>query len=823
MVSNMSTKLRKNKHINLKHTVRELKNNKGRFFSVLAIICVSVAFTLGLMASPQTLQLSMEAAYTAARTAHLTLQSDGGITDADLQSIKQASGVTGARGYYEAEAVAQIGGEETAARIYTADFSAADGADYVNNIPLISGRLPQAEGECLAERSGNFLLPVDIGGTVTLSRVSPAGIAGTLKTYTYTVVGITQNPLYSQKTVQESASVGSGRLGAVIYIDDTEFALNGMGVYTHAALTTDLAADGGYFSDSFRDNIVPLADALAAHLHTATAKTWYCVPLTANPSYSNFYQNANMILRIALIFPPFFLLVAALTSLSSMVRMTEENRVKAGILKSLGYSKFSILNKYLFFSLTAAFSGCALGVALGYTVIPSIIFNVFTAAYYLPAPILRTSAITALIISAGAILPVLAVTLYSVLRMLRERASALLVAPAPKAGKRILLERIGFIWKRLSFKYKSTMRNIFRSKKQLIMTVVGVAGCTALTFAAFGIYGSLNGVTQRQYGEIIKYDLSVSIFDTSKPAPQLQQLLGENEELLALGCRTQYMYVSGGTFSQQTQVFILPADIKTQQLISLRPRGDSGSTFVTGTVAVTEMLAKEARVAAGDYITVINGDVSAQIAVTIVTENYMGTAVYIERSVFESAFPSADVSDNTVLIKGEFTAQDKDALTARLISDENISGVQFSSALESNYESILSNMLLVILLLIATAGALSFIVIYNITIISISERKKEVSALKVLGYTNFEVMGYVYREIFLMILLGILVGLVFGTLLHLYVIVQIDSTMVMLTRGLGYHVFLIAAGVTLLFSVITGLIAYPGLKKIKMTESMKQL
>ena len=555
---------------------------------------------------------------------------------------------------------------------------------------------------------------------------------------------------------------------------------------------------------------------------------WYIYDRQDNVGFSSYASNADKIAAIAQVFPVFFFLVAALVALTTMTRMVEEERQQVGAMKALGYSSPQIAAKYLLYAASASLLGCVFGVVVGMWLFPTVIINAYSIMYLLPITLTPFSWPLALTASGAAILCTLAATLSACWAALRESPARLMLPKAPKAGKRILLEHVTPLWSRLKFTQKVTARNLMRYKKRFFMTVIGIAGCTALLVTGFGIRDSVSDIVEIQYGELSHYQLIVGLMSgQALEDPDLLDTLNDPaqvEDWMA-ALQENGRTVPQGSAPQDDVTLFVPQDTsRLPEFFQFRHRTDSQPVeYNENAVIVTEKLAQRQRLKPGDSITVKNQDEDeASFVITDICENYVGHYLYLSPAAYQKAFHTLPEPNSLLCALPEEGPQGgESALTTRLLQCDDVAMTTSTAELSASFGNSLQSINSIMVVLIVSAGALAFVVVYNLTNINITEREKELATIKVLGFYDSEVAGYVYRETATLTLIGTGVGLVLGMALHQFVIRTAEIDMVMFGRAVYPPSYLYAAVLTVLFSVLVNLVMYRKLKNISMVESMK--
>lgn len=561
---------------------------------------------------------------------------------------------------------------------------------------------------------------------------------------------------------------------------------------------------------------------------------WYVLDrASTNVSYVSFDMNVEKVEDIAGIFPIFFIVVAALVALTSMTRMVEQDRMQIGTLKALGYRESTIMVKYLVYCILACIIGLVVGILLGFSIMPNIFWNAYRTMYFLPSLYLGFSWWLALAVVFGSLAVTIVVTIIACRTTTKEKPSTLMQPKAPKPGKRILLERCTPIWKRIKFKWKATIRNIFRYKKNMILTIVSVMGCTALILTGFGLGDSVAAVTELQYNDIIFYDTVVSFDGDYEYADGDEHTLESYIDSLGENSYTDVYSESGqlilGDSRESVDMYLVTNSEQFSNFVSLHSRasGDALDVAEDG-IIIPENIATVYDISAGDEVTYRTAD-GAELKLTVsgVCEYYTGSDVYMSADNFTAAVEAeggtVDVSSNAYLIKYGY-GEDEDAMNAAaesLLSDPAVTGVEFTYTTLRTFDALNDTMSFVILILVVCAGALAAIVLYNLTNINIDERRKEIATLRVLGYTKWEVAGYIYRESGILTIVGALFGLLVGWLLHMYIVGRVNSVWMMFGKAIAPLSFLWAFLITLGFAIVVYAFMLIKLYKINMAESLK--
>ena len=557
--------------------------------------------------------------------------------------------------------------------------------------------------------------------------------------------------------------------------------------------------------------------------------TWYVYDRDNLSDYSGYGDNADRMRAIGKVFPVIFFLVAALISLTTMTRMVEEQRTLIGTLKALGYEKHSIAGKYLGYACLATVSGSVLGILFGEKVFPYIIITAYGIMYqHMNVVVLPYSLEYGLIASVAALVCTIGATFFSCFRELREQAAELMRPPIPKQGQRVFLERISFIWKRLNFSWKATVRNIVRYKKRFFMTVFGIGGCMALLLVGFGLKDSIMAIAVLQYEEIQLYDGNI-ILNEDASDEEKQEVLDmiSSTDQVADAAENLLKQITIGNGNEWKDVYLnVPADVESYpDFVFLQDRTTKEQYFLDDDgVILTEKMAKELEIEAGDTITIRDED-KGDVDVTVehICENYMGHYLYMTPALYEEMYGEAPNYNSVYYRTVDRTTEEAENVGEDVLQLDGALSVSYTTDLRQQVEDMLEALDLVIVVLILSAGMLAFVVLYNLNNINITERKRELATLKVLGFYNNEVCAYVYRENIILTLIGAVFGMALGRILHQFIIVTVEIDSVMFGRNINAVSYLYGFLITIAFSCIVNGVMYFKLKNINMVESLKSV
>ena len=549
---------------------------------------------------------------------------------------------------------------------------------------------------------------------------------------------------------------------------------------------------------------------------------WYILGRNTNVGFVSFAQDTERVSNLATIFPVIFFLVAALACLTTMTRMVEEQRTEIGALKAMGFSRLSISKKYIGYAFLASLLGGVIGLGVGATLIPAVVANAFGIMYAMPPLEFREQNALCVLSVLAAVACTTGAALWACLSTLMAAPANLMRPKAPKAGKRVFLERVRPVWRRLSFTWKVTMRNLFRYQRRFWMTVIGIGGCTALIVTGFGLHESIFAILNKQFDEISLYDATAGLDEDAAP-----------EELAAV---TDYLDGSGmvewwhltsqtaaeasaGGMAYDVGLYAIDDFEGFTQFMNLRHRKDGGAVTPPGDgVILTEKLSELLGVEVGDTVT-IDKDGRVEVRVDDIVEHYVQHNVYLSAACYERLFGEAPAQNLLLLEYGE--GAESDQVSAELMAMDAVTSHSYIAAIRDSFTNSMEAIDYAVVIIILSAAALAFVVLYNLTNINITERVRELATLKVLGFFDKEITAYVYRENVFLTLFGIVLGLVMGRLLHAWLVLTVEVDLVMFGRTAPAYAYVLAAVLTAVFSVMVNVAAHFKLKKVDMVESLK--
>ncbi len=590
----------------------------------------------------------------------------------------------------------------------------------------------------------------------------------------------------------------------------------------------ELADKKQEFNDKIAEAEAKLIDAREKVNDIENAK-WYIFDRSDNSGFNSYSQDTGNVEKLGKVFPIVFFIIATLISLTTMSRMVEEERVQIGTLKALGYNKIQIMSKYIIYSLLASLVGGILGAIFGLEFFPRVIISMYQMMYDISEMVIE---LNSYYMAMGVVIMsvcIVGATIYTANKELKSTPAEMMRPKAPKAGKRVLIEKIPFIWNRFNFTQKVTARNMFRYKKRFLMTVIGICGCTALIVAGFGLKDSISKIMDYQYIDIYNYDMLIGLKNTltKEEISTLKNSL-ENEQVIE-SCTEIYLTsddIKHGDLEEEAQILVVDnqedldkvirlKDIKTAEKLSLNDNQ----------VIITDKLSQLINVKVGDEIILSNSNENEyKVKVGGITEHYISHYVYMTKAMYENLF-NEEASTNVLLTKyiDKIDENKEYELSEKILKDSKIASITLTSYLIQIMDDTLSAMNLVVYVLIVSAGVLAFIVLYNLSNINISERIRELATIKVLGFYDKEVYDYVTREIIVLTAIGIVFGLIFGYILNSFILGTCEIGILRFRRIILPQSYLYACIITIIFTFIVNFITYFSLKKVDMIESLKSV
>ena len=776
----------------LKETlVCTIKTSK-RFISILVIVLLGVGFFAGIRAVAPDMKNTLDDYFDSTNMYDIYITSNYGVGDNIIEKLEENYDIEAG---YNFDAIT-MKEEEYATKIISYDKNSN------LNIPkLIKGHMPESDNEVVIDN--DFKEEIKIGDEITID--SPL-----VNNKILTVTGYVESPLYIS-TERDSTSLLSGMIDYYLYMP-----VENIISPTKTTAYINLETEESRFSKDYEDLVKDAKKDIRKELkeEKIEGQTWYVLDLNSNVGFYQYNQDTERIDNVAKLFPLVFFVVAVLICLTTMTRMVEEERGQIGTLKSLGYGDKAIMFKYILYASLATITGAMIGVIIGYRLLPDLCFEMYKTAYRIGD--IKLSYYSSLTFQGMmiALLCTLGATIYTCRKTLKEVPANLLRPMAPSPGKRVLLERINGIWKRLSFSYKVTLRNVFRYKKRFLMTIIGIAGCTGLILAGFGLKDCIEKMVPKQYEEIFNYQATISL--NEEATEQTISQIKENKKITDT-VRVQEETISIDNKDTNQSVTLIIPKTNLDGFINLQDRKTKEKYQLSDGLIITEKIANLLEVEEGDTLE-FTGTNSYKEKISHITENYLFHYAYLPNSAYKGT------TYNSVLIKTkDMSEKEEKTLANELKEIPGISSISFVSSTRHVFDDTMENFAYISLILIISAGALAFVVLYNLSSVNISERKRELATIKVLGFYDKEVYQYINRENTILTIIGILLGLGVGNILTIYILKTCEVDTFMFDPTIAPLSYLYAILITAAFAILVNIILYFSLKKIDMIESLKSV
>ena len=776
----------------LKETIVCMVKTSKRFISILVIVLLGVGFFAGIRAVAPDMKNTLDNYYEKTNMYDIFITSNYGIREEVEKKLEEKYNVeTG----YSFDAIT------TKKEDYATKIISYNKEDKINTPKLIKGKMPEKVDEVVVDN--DFRSEIKIGDKITID-------SNLINNKTVTVTGYVKSPLYIS-TERDSTNLLSGTIDYYLYMNETNIISP---VKTTAYI--NLAAEESRFSKKYEDTVKKAKTDIRKTLQEekVTGEEWYVLDIDSNAGFYQYEQDTERIDNVAKVFPLVFFIVAVLICLTTMTRMVEEERSQIGTLKSLGYKDSAIMFKYILYATLATIIGSIIGVVIGYRLLPELCFEMYKNMYRLGdiklsyyASLTFQGMIIALLCTLGA-------TIYTCRKTLKESPANLLRPVAPAAGKRVLLERIPIIWNHLSFSHKVTVRNVFRYKKRFLMTIIGIAGCTGLILAGFGLKDCIVKMVPHQYEEIFSYQAKIALNEEKtnetinkiKENKKIKDILEVQEEAVTIDNKD----------ANQSVTLVIPKE-DPDGFIKLQDRKTNEHYNLNNGIIITEKLANLLEVEENDVLKFTGTD-KYEKKIAHITENYLFHYIYLPKSEYQ------EDEYNTVLVKTKnMTEKEEKEFASKLKEIPGVSSITFTSSTRHIFDDTMDNFAYVSLILIVSAGALAFVVLYNLSSVNISERRRELATIKVLGFYDKEVYQYINRENTILTLIGILLGLGIGNILTMYIIKTCEIDMLMFDPTIALASYIYAILITAAFAILVNVILYFSLKKIDMIESLKSV
>lgn len=867
-----------------KYLFKSIKENFSRLCAISLIILLGTGFIVGLQSSGPDLKATINSYFNETNFYDISIQSNIGLNSNSEYIIKdQIDDIERIDSFYQVDQFVYKNETKQEGRIIYKDL-VNSGIDEFN---LIDGRMPRYEDECLVLQTyneSNFEIsdiitfndynfrvvgvvkdPSYLSHNIETTTIGSGNLDGVIyidsgiqkieEFETPTIIKMTFKKENIESTFDESYDKfiddkveEINDLKEEIIEDQTKYLKDEIKVEVEKVVEKqmrnelkeqipnitdamlDLLINSYKEGDDFKNLVNEQTETQFNEMFAETTPSLYVLTRDENQSYATFKIDSDKIVALAAVFPIFFYGIALLVSITSVTRLVNKDRSQIGTLKSLGYSKRKIYGKYLFFGLLTSIIGTLFAIATGLFLLPTVIINIYGSLYNIFNIVFVFDTFSVLLSSLLMIvLIILTITVIS-FNVLKENSASLLIPKAPKAGKKILLERITFIWKLLKFKTKSMLRNVFTFKKNLIMMLIGIGGCTAILLTAFGLSDSLSVINTDQFEKIIKYDFvaQTNNIEESKKLFDEDDFLTISSLYYEIDINKNSSIFKDYSKDDDVEAYLLGGDESLKDVIGF----DESIKFDDDSVIISKQISQLLNIENGDYIYInitpslyssnsFEEYENVPLKVNGITTNYVSNYLYIGKNVFKDNFSKLNI--NSLLISTDLKGTELDDFVNKISDDPLITSLSTTYSTRNIYSNILNNLTSVVILLVFLSGALIFVVIYNLVDINIDERVKEIATLRVNGYTKGESLYYIYKEIIFMSVIAILIGLLLGYFLHIFVINTISSVGLFLGDTIFYQSYLYTIAIVVIFIAITALIFIPKINKIKMNEVLKSV
>ena len=804
-----------------KHIFMKIKQNYKRFLSLLSMALLGIGFYAGIEACCPDMLKTLDKFYDDNNVYDIKVVSNLGLDDKDINSLSKMNIFDKVIGSYETDTYLKLNNEQYVVKVMGLNNS-------INKVYLEDGSLPNGNNEIVVEKKMLLDNNLSIGDSIN--------ILGSNKK----IVGTVISPLYFSSE-RPSTNLGSGKVNYYAYtLEDVLKSDYYSAIYITLNNTKNMLTNSKEYKNVIDDAINKIdvikeeredekyneLYGISINENELVKPHWYLYDRLDNNSYKELINASDNVKNLGNVFPLIFFGIAVLVSLISMMRMIEEDRTENGTLKSLGYNNFYITLKYVIYSLLATVIGGILGVFIGSYLIPYVIWNIYKKLFNMPIFIYSINSAYNMIGFWICILCICGTACFICIYNLKDVPANLMRPKVPKSGRKILLEKISFIWKRLKFSDKITIRNIFRYKSRVLTTIFGIAGCTALILAGFGLKDSIKNINNYQYSKIFKYDKMMIINENGDYEKLLNKINNEKIVNKAVDVNYQSISVLNGDIKQDVSL-IVPNDFnrfnEVVSLIDYKNEDKIYDDILDDSCVISEKTAKLLNVSIGDDVTLFDNDNNSYtIKVSYIVKNYINQYMYINKNTYKSLFGNYKV--NSFLIDlNECTLDDSNDFDMEYIASKDAISIINNSDVKDVLNDMLSSIDSIVAILIIAAAMLAFVVLYNLSNINISERKREIATLKVLGFYVKEVDKYINRETIILTILGILIGLSSGSYLCHYIISTCEPDYLMFDREVFLLSYVFSALITIIFTIIVIVVTHFNLKNIDMVESLKNV
>ena len=816
----------------LTSSFRKIASTYKRFISLLCMALLGVGFFTGIQATSPDMLKTLDAYYDNNNVYDIEVISTLGLTDQDIDKIKEIENIKTVEGVQSKDILMDTEEEEYVVKMIELN-------DNINKVTISNGETPTKSDEIAVEK--NFITEkgYNIGDKITLGEEEKE----------YTIVGEVESPLYFGIS-RGTTTLGKGQIDYYIYAPKE--AIN-QEYYSSIYVTIDGAKElttnehkyndlieettskieeiqeereKARFDELFGEQIKYLElQNISIEEADFPQSNWYIFDRTNNQAYSDFIDATNGIEKIGAVFPIIFYIVAVLISLVSMTRMVEEDRQELGTLKALGFSNRKIISKYVIYSFLATTLGGIIGMAIGFNLLPNIVWEIYKMLFTIPNFITEFNLKFGTIGLAICFICICGSAIMVAYKELNKMPSVLMRPKSPKMGKKILAEKITFIWNKLNFSNKIATRNLFRYKARGLVTIIGIAGCTALILSGFGLRDSISSIVEYQFTNVSKYDKMISLKSDTE-TESLHQELQENSDITNyVDVRMETTNIYNGEKDYEVNMVIPEEQNKLKEVISLNDVNNKKQQveLQDNEVILGEKIAKLLEVEKGGNITLKNDkDEEFNLKVTAIAENYIENYAYLNKATYEEIF--GEYQTNVILVKtADLTEEKQDELDKNILNNEAVSSIISSEDTIDTVNDMMGSLDSVVVILVDAPAILAFVVMYNLSNINISERQREIATLKVLGFYDKEVDNYITKENIVLTIIGIILGLIIGVYLSHFIITTCETETLMFVRHVNILSYVYSIAITAVFMVIVNITTHFTLKKINMIDSLKSV
>lgn len=812
----------------IKHIFMKIKDNCKRFLSLLSMALLGVGFYSGIQACSPDMLKTLDNFYDNNNVYDIEITSNLGMTEENLKDISKINNVEKAIGIYTKDVYLNTNNEKYVLKLIALN-------NEINKVYLEDGKLPKNKNEIAVEKSLLNDNNLKINDNINIENKN------------YKIVGTIISPLYFS-TEKPNTTLGSGKIDYYAYLIEDEIKNE---VYSNIYINVSNTKKELTNSDEYKSLVKEVTNSIEKikeekdrynELYGDIIKNsekygisidqtkfikpkWYIQNRLNNESYKELINASDNIKKLGNIFPLIFFAISILVSLISMMRMIEEDRTENGTLKSLGYNNFEITLKYIIYSLLATIIGSISGVFIGSYLIPYVIWNIYKKLFFIPKFIYLINSSTNALGLLICTLCICGTAIFVCIHNLKEKPANLMRPKNPKSGKKIFIEKINFIWKKINFSEKITIRNIFRYKARVFTTIFGIAGCTALILAGFGLKDSIKEVANYQFNNIFKYDKTLIINENKDYNLIKNYITNDNDINKFIEVNTQTITVEYNN-KEQDVTLVTPNNFKELKNIIYLSNIDDGKEIEEppyNTCIISEKTSKLLNIKIGDTLAIINNENNKkEIKVSYITKNYINQYIYITKDTYNNIFNNYNINSFLVDLK-EINNEEKESFDTKYITEGYVSAIVNNEDIKNSINDMLSSIDSIVAILIIAATALAFVVLYNLSNINISERKREIATLKVLGFYPKEVDKYINSETFILTIIGIIIGLIFGSYLSHFIISTCEPDYIMFDRNVFVISYIYSILITTTFTIIVNIVTHFNLKKINMIESLKNV